>query len=721
MALAPDTDGRVTAVIVGRVVRWGGAPVAGADVVLESPEPYRSSLGPLASTRTDGRGHFALATSYAGPFRVTATERVADRVIAQTARDDVFPGRRELEIVLHPALVQGWVVDDLGRPVTDFRIDWTPLEKDLAVSPGKAGERFQSTSGAFTATLSPGMWRASVKGSGDFWPAQLDVGVPPVEPMTILLHRHGIVRGTVVDEAGKPVAGARIVAPEAAREGCFSRKDGSFLLKVLPDTPFSLWAEGLLRAPSAIQSLLLAPGEERELVLRLNRVGRITGEVVDPWGRPASGRKITFAQDGISGVWIAGQQPHGVETDGQGHFEAEVTPGIYFLSVTLGEAELDSLGRSAADDPTKCVRRVKVGPGEAVPVRMAIGGTPVRLWGRIEVGGEVATLRQVFAKGYGGGRSWYASLDGGCYEVLAPEPGPYTLGISVEGLHLQQCVDVPDSEEYRFDVHIALGQIAGSVRDELGNPLKGITIDAMSHGVTQSSRSSVRAKTDKTGAYSIKLTPGIYRILALTALEEARSFIEPEPFITEVEPNTDRHGIDFVLQTTGAIQGVVRRADGGTLRGALVHVRRHTDFTSEWSRSTDDAGSFHIPLKGGSYWIRAMGSDGDVDYALAEPLRVDLQTGAVQMLDLRLVAGTLVTVRVLDAQCHIAWPWAEIEALDQRGRSFPADTRDPDVYVLWLAPPGPYTLRARHEYRIFERALVLPPGDPRMHLEFRME
>lgn len=700
--------------IEGRVVRPDGTPVPGAEVVLECAPPYRSKLGPLARAETDAQGRFGLDCHRVGPFRVLATERVAEVVVAEVAREEVYPNRGALELVLHSALAFGRVVDDLGRPVTDFRITWTPLPEGGGRA--GAGERFRSSGGEFSSQLWPGAWRASVDPEADLLPAQLELSVPVLEPMRIVLARPAVVRESVVDVEGEPVHGARILHGGAGWGE--SAGDGTFELKVQPDQIVKLRAHRERCAPSETIEFSLAAGEERnDIVLRLGPAARLTGEVIDPHGRPVSGREVRINAQMQPGVSYGSEAPQSLQTDANGRFEAEVLPGPLYASVKLDDYELQA--RSWTDVRT-CVRRVTLAPGESTHIRLDMRGRPVRLHGRIEVDGSAPTWAHVTVRNPLGGPWHEATFADGVYEALVPEPGAYSLSVSLEELNVQPDVDVPAGEEWRFDVLIPLHRVTGHVRDEAGNPLEGIVVDAMIHGGGQALRASGRAETDRDGAFSLQLLPGTYRVHPRADFEEQRSFREPEAQLVNVETERERTGVDFVLQSTGALDGVVRRQDSGALDEILV-VALSTSDDSEGRDPYAHDGAFHIPLDGGTYRVTALGSEGGTYFTTADPLHVELAPGAVRRLELRLVDCTLVSVRLVGPGGNPVSPPADLEAIDAYGRSLPATKHAGDVAALLLIAPGPYTLRASHAGRLFERELSLPVGETEREVEFILE
>src|SRR6185436_7631537 len=73
----------------------------------------------------------------------------------------------------------------------------------------------------------------------------------------------------------------------------------------------------------------------------------------------------------------------GATTDERGRFELRVSPGSLYVSVALNGVEKKELGLSDSGDPC-CSRALTIAPGESSEVVLAMGGSSVRLHGRIE-------------------------------------------------------------------------------------------------------------------------------------------------------------------------------------------------------------------------------------------------------------------------------------------------------------------------------------------------
>jgi len=130
----------------------------------------------------------------------------------------------------------------------------------------------------------------------------------------------------------------------------------------------------------------------------------------------------------------------------------------------------------------------------------------------------------------------------------------------------------------------------------------------------------------------------------------------------------------------------------------------------------DDDSRFHLALDGGAHWLTATGNDGSHAFTLPEPVRVELEPGAVRELELTLVPAVSVRVRLVAEELALT----QLEALDERGRSFAARRQEEDLHTMLLVP-GRYTLRARRAERLFERPLEVTGGAAELALEWPLE
>ncbi len=375
-------------------------------------------------------------------------------------------------------------------------------------------------------------------------------------------------------------------------------------------------------------------------------------------------------------------------------------------------------------------RTVTVGPGESAHVVFALDGEPVRLHGRIELGGRAPRYAVVRAHGLSI-EALRATYTDGQYEMLLPSSGAYVLSVSADGMHCQPQVDVPEAAEHRFDLSLPLERITGVVGDDAGSPLAGITVDASSWQ-EQLFRCSDRAITDERGAYTLELPPGTYRINPREDFEKERSFFESEDTIVLLQAGAPLTGVDFELRTANALEGFVRFPDGSPAAGAGISVVSARGGRETWQTERARAdGSFRVQsLAAGEHLVRGGFAESEEGpYFLSrESLAVEVRAGVPSSIALELVPATRLRVNLTDASG--AALDARVEVLDSRGHADALRKKEDGLTIesgvpVWheivLVAPGPFTLRADHARGLFERAFSLAGVGPLVELEFRVE
>ncbi len=241
--------------IEGLVVDSEGAPVAGAEVVVDGTDTLRSSL------RSHGE---PILTSPEGRFRVSpvaggdsvslwarTSSSVTEQVTMLTADEQPEPVRLVVSLE-HTARIRGRVVDEAGGPVARATIS---LWRNHATSGGLSRSSVLET----LAADESGQFE-----SGALWPAdhyqvfveahgrsrsesplvEVEAGkIRELAPIT--LHAvAGIVEGRVLDSAGQPIAGAMVVnsGDGPKRVEVATDVNGQFRIEGLYDVPIFLCA-----------------------------------------------------------------------------------------------------------------------------------------------------------------------------------------------------------------------------------------------------------------------------------------------------------------------------------------------------------------------------------------------------------------------------------------------------------------------------------------------
>lgn len=374
----------------GLVLDAAGYPLPGAEVTLARADPRGARGAPfpdlevLARTRAAADGGFAVPALGGGPWRLSAAApgyALAERLLAA-------PGAH-LRLVLGPeARLRLTVLGAAGTPLPEatIQVAGEGAPRRLAAQPDGA---------LLLQGLRPGAVRLAVRAEGHA-PATAGPFVLRAQEETegaAWLRRLVEVAGRVLDEAGDPVAGARvrIARPGASSDPAPTAADGRFgpLAAGAAGERVQLSVEHAEYAPALVPQEVpdLAGVHEVEVVLR--RAPRVAGRVRDAAGGPVAGARVAWTFDGV-----AGREPATSVSDAEGRFEVPPPPvpapgRQVFLYARHG-------GALAVADPRTLV------PGTPVELTLR-GGHAVRGLLRGPAGLPLARLPVTLALERGGG------------------------------------------------------------------------------------------------------------------------------------------------------------------------------------------------------------------------------------------------------------------------------------------------------------------------------
>jgi RNA polymerase sigma factor (sigma-70 family) len=280
-------------VIAGRVVVGRGAPAA--QVNLQARPPGHFGAGPdevdfrdthEAISRDDGT--FTLDGLGGGPYDVLVYS--SDPGLQQRVLHAVAVGRADLEILLEPGLsIAGRVVDAAGKPIV------TALQA-VPAAPGAASEARIGTvmaDGTFVIPrLAPGAWRIEV---APWSSVGRGLVLSPNEPvqagateLRLVAVTGASISGVVVDEAGRPVAGAWVRPDVVPGDGGLRRMkckdDGTFEIPGLTaSTSYEVVAGAAGRVTATVKDVKAGRADLR---LVLAKGLPTSGRVVDAEGAP---------------------------------------------------------------------------------------------------------------------------------------------------------------------------------------------------------------------------------------------------------------------------------------------------------------------------------------------------------------------------------------------------------------------------------------------------
>jgi uncharacterized GH25 family protein len=379
------------ATIRGRVVDDSGSGIKGARVApqVNNPKPnwggfvYLDELG-----QTTGRdGRFTLEGMPEGvTCDVVAEDRSAVRRRALSPSDE----SKNVVTLLGGGAIRGRVVDPLGNPVRDFRVQ-------VGIPTGaKPGE---PVGGYFAGYSGTGL--AFTRDDGDFTISGLTAGnlhrltaiaegwglgeadrvlaepldrLKPADTLTITLAGPHSLRVRVFRAEGKLVEGARVTLIQNEGRGGFqwgysdSSWDDSVTARVdargWAELPFLAFGKGtvVVRAKGFSRTKLEWAKDEEELEVFLEPESRLTGTVLDDAGKPVTGARIMLS-------WGLGEMMNVTIDEKDGRYLADgLGSGKYMLSVipSVGPGLLSaSVALEGGKTLTKDIRVKRANPAAA--------------------------------------------------------------------------------------------------------------------------------------------------------------------------------------------------------------------------------------------------------------------------------------------------------------------------------------------------------------------
>jgi hypothetical protein len=335
------------ATVLGHLTR-AGTPVPQTAVALMPTD------GPFAAQRADtlDDGSFRFTDVPPGTYQLRSGNAVAALSVVQ--------GDVAMDLVIPTGSVAGVVLDaQTGDPVSGAGV-LLYVPAATGATPGPAidqvfGRAQTAGDGGFHMDgVDPGTYSLRVSAT-DFATSKQDgIAVTAAQPTTVSfrLDEGGTVVGTVRDESGNPVAGARVTAHNESlgisdprgSANVVTGQDGTFTLRALAAATYALVAAADGFASSSAQ--VAFDGTALHVDLKLTIGGALTVHAVDGTGKPVAGAVITMTTlppgaaspgrlatdaDGLAKFAHLGAGPYAAEASVPGlppvGFEASVSEG----------------------------------------------------------------------------------------------------------------------------------------------------------------------------------------------------------------------------------------------------------------------------------------------------------------------------------------------------------------------------------------------------------
>jgi len=591
--------------ISGAVLDPNGNPAAGARVQAYKKAPKGGPFDreePLSETEADARGSFSLDGLRDGTYEVLASSEKHGEGIQRAVK----AGRSDLVIRLGGlAVIKGKTIDaEDGSPVAGVEVQL-----------GREGTRRTTSKedGSFELTFpkragDPGENPAGPKGKTVYLLVRHpDYGTHEAYPnleeeLTLKLQRATEVHGTVVDQGGDPVRGAKVWWevpgwPEDSRpsRSTYSAADGTFSLKFWrlaagPAIDIVAWSPGTGRARITL-AWSSVPWPEVQIALRPGR--KVEGTVTGPNGAPVEAAAIRLSRqaegrDGMrSSVYANGPPRSRTAVSGRdGSYRIDdLEPGSYRMDVQaagLGRRTIDpvEVGEEAVrldialDRGGQVSGRVVGADGSpfagAEVVALPEGGAGER-WKEADRRFERYTFKMLFEVAVGLRSASARTADDGTYRIVDLPDEPFLVIAGAPSCFGSMAGPVRPGDEPIPDlVLIAPARITGRVRATSGDAVRKFFVQPklQDHAWSDMDHTGLRQVEDPEGMFAIEdLEPGKYLVsIHANGLS---------PFESEVrlEPGGEVF-MEAVLDEGATVEGtVVSAEDDRPLQGVEVYIK----------------------------------------------------------------------------------------------------------------------------------------------------
>ncbi|HEX5479998.1 MAG TPA: carboxypeptidase regulatory-like domain-containing protein [Dehalococcoidia bacterium] len=537
----------------------------------------------------------------------------------------------------------------------------------------------------------------------------------------------GSISGTVRDTLGDPIAGAQV---NVSKDTCClndtttSGVDGTYTMTDLVPGTYSVYAdaEGFTGAyfgggSSAVPQAYVDVASGADVTgidFALTPTGSIAGRVTDSDGNPITGAYVSATSTGCCGFKQATSGADGT------YVIDDVDAGTYLVQVSAGGYATEFYDNTFDYNAATPVGVQSGATTSGIDFGLADGATisgVVRAPDGTPLAGASVYAQTVVCCGFGDG----ATTDSdGHYTLVDLAPGSYTVSAYASG-YPSQVYDGVYDQTAATPITLVVGEAKTGIdfQMEAGGTITGTVTAGGAPVANAYVYASAPAPALCCGGGAITASDGTYSIVALAPASyvvavSAQGYVnqyydgassQADATPVAVTSGGTASGIDFDLNTGGAIDGTVRDAQGTPLEGAYVYASGTTG-GGGGDATTDSSGHYHIQgLADGSYivfaqldgyggmYYGAVGSTAVRTYATA----VAVTTGATATgIDIALPQAASISGTVTDGQggpvagalvratavCCADWP-SQIAMTDATG-----------AYTIAGLSPGSYRVQA---------------------------
>ncbi len=680
-----DDDPKGTLRLEGQVIDEHDAPVAHAIVAIDANPPMvveTESDGAFVFEgllRRDYRIEATLGDRYAGPARL----RMSDKPEPVTLRMRKG-GTIEVTVTERAG----------GAPVTGAEVELRSWLSTLSWKATTNAEGIAKLTG-IGAGSSPLVVRA--KG---YAPAAMMLGTSGnadiVERAALSLERGAELAGRVVDEKGRPIANARVVATSASeplpvvdqyRDGVVTGSDGSFAIATLAAGTWRVTASAGAYAPTTSTIALDGEHARSGFELRLLAGAVVRGTVTDRSGTPVRNAEVSVVVQGYvdwrarrqtftdaSGTFsVGGLAPRAVDVVAWHDSGASAIVSVDLAAARAQEVTL-TLGPSGAITGTVVDKSGQpIGDAQVIATPDWTDGTTDRAAWNVR-GVQEAITNQ-------GGAFRFAGLPEGSYWVRAARPGA-----SEAALWLSEGVTTKPSTAPIKIVVPAEGRAIGKIQLADGRPVTAFTI----------ALDNTRAVpfVTKDGAFAVRASAGTYDLTVagpgfVTSTKQVTIAEGKDTDAGTLTVNAGRSISGRVLDEHGVPVAKATVAAGALLTGGGAELYMKNESIAAKDTETDAQGRFVLSgFPPGSLTVVAgkanAGRSASVQLPISsESLTLDLVLGATSGLEGKLTRnGQLLGDTVIIAS-PIGAMWSSFFVTTGPDGTFVLDALAPGSYILY--------------------------------------